>query len=164
MSASEEYIFAILSPEIEIDIEKNKIKWIPIQELNSRKNTDIYKQYIQDVLQGFEPPNADFEVWSFGNNERLANELAELVIAKRKTGTSSSLWGYEYYQEEIPKVGEVSIITNWTGIPKCIIETTKVEIVKYNEVTEAFAKTEGEGDLSLTYWKKAHWDFFYKGS
>ncbi|WP_084024367.1 ASCH domain-containing protein [Vulcanibacillus modesticaldus] len=82
---------------------------------------------------------------------------------KKKTGTSSSLWSYEYFHEEIPKKGEISIITNWAGRPKCVIETTKVEIVKFNKVTEEFAKTEGEG-VNLEYWRKVHWDFFQKES
>ena len=32
--------------------------------------------------------------------------------------------------------------------------------MKFNEMTEEYAKLEGEGDLSLDYWKKVHCDFF----
>lgn len=53
-----------------------------------------------------------------------------------------------------------SIITDWLGEAKCIIQTKAVNIVPYNEVTEEFAATEGEGDKSLEYWRKVHWEFF----
>ena len=32
--------------------------------------------------------------------------------------------------------------------------------VRFCDVTEAFARKEGEGDLSLEYWKKEHQRFF----
>ena len=35
-----------------------------------------------------------------------------------------------------------------------------MEIRNYNEVDEEFARTEGEGDLSLRYWREAHQIFF----
>lgn len=41
-----------------------------------------------------------------------------------------------------------------------ILKTIKVEINPYNKVTKVIAIAEGEGDLSLEYWKKAHEDFF----
>jgi uncharacterized protein YhfF len=44
----------------------------------------------------------------------------------------------------------------------CIIETVSVEEKKFNEVDDAFAFTEGEGDRSLRHWKEVHWRFFSK--
>ena len=44
--------------------------------------------------------------------------------------------------------------------PLCIIETTHVEIVPYEEVSEAFAAVEGEGDGSLRHWREVHWLYF----
>jgi len=31
---------------------------------------------------------------------------------------------------------------------------------RFSEVTPEFAAAEGEGDKSLEWWRKAHWDFF----
>ena len=52
------------------------------------------------------------------------------------------------------------MVTNWQQEPLCIIETTRVEIVPYEEVSENFAAVEGEGDGSLRYWRKVHWQYF----
>ena len=46
------------------------------------------------------------------------------------------------------------------GEPGCVIETRRVNIVAFEEVTEEFAETEGEGDGSLEYWRRAHEAFF----
>jgi len=35
-----------------------------------------------------------------------------------------------------------------------------VEIVPYDQVTPAFAHSEGEGDQSMEYWRDAHWSWF----
>lgn len=62
--------------------------------------------------------------------------------------------------EELPKVGSYSIITNWDGIAECIIKTKKVTVLPFNEVDEELAEIEGEGDKTLEYWQKVHIDFF----
>lgn len=51
-------------------------------------------------------------------------------------------------------------MTTWQGKPLCVIETEVVDIVPFEEVTEAFAAREGEGDKSLRYWREAHRAYF----
>ena len=60
----------------------------------------------------------------------------------------------------MPKPGDLSIVTNFAGDPLCVIETQRVDIVPFKEVSEEFAATEGEGDGSLAYWRRAHEAFF----
>ena len=60
----------------------------------------------------------------------------------------------------MPKVGHLQIVTDWHGEPVCIIEITLVSKCKYGEITESFAKEEGEGDKTLAWWRVAHWKFF----
>ena len=89
-------------------------------------------------------------------NEKDANECAELVLNDVKRATASCLYSYELEQEPLPEVGDISVVTDWSGIEKCIIKVEKVEIIPYNEITEEFARTEGEGDKSLKYWREVH--------
>ena len=123
---------------------------------------DLVNQFWNQFIQKYpeyenEPiPKAEH----FCDNEKDANELAELVFKEIKTGTCGALSSYEYYKEELPKVGTLWIITDFKGKPICITKTTKVYIVAYKDVTEDWAIKEGEGDLSLEYWQKAHWSFF----
>ena len=101
-----------------------------------------------------------YEASYFGDSEALANELAELVLRGIKRATAGSVWSYETSGEKLPAPGDLSIITNWSGEPLCVIETQSVEVVPFNEVSAEFAATEGEGDGSLAFWQAAHRDYF----
>lgn len=92
----------------------------------------------------------------FCDNEKDANECAELVVKGIKQATATSLWWYEKNNEDLPQKEAQYIVTDWDGNAKAIIETTKVTRTPYNEITAEFARIEGEGDKSLEYWKKVH--------
>ncbi len=97
----------------------------------------------------------------FCDNKKDANECAELVVKGIKQATATSLWWYKKNNEQLPKVGDQYIVTDWNGNAKAIIKTTKIEQVPYNKITPEFAKIEGEGDKSLDYWKRVH-EAYYK--
>lgn len=101
-----------------------------------------------------------YESTYFADTEDSANELADLVLAGRKRATAGAVWWFEAEGKRLPVPGDLSVVTDWAGMPKCIIETLRVDIVPFNEVTEEFAATEGEGDGSLAYWRQAHRAFF----
>ena len=101
-----------------------------------------------------------YEAFYFADSKPVANKLAALVLAGTKHATASLLWGYEAENSALPQPGQLSIMTNWQGTPLAVIETRRVDIVPFDEVSAEFAATEGEGDKSLDYWRKAHWAFF----
>ena len=107
-----------------------------------------------------DPPPAFSEAFFFGDDERVANALAELVLSGTKRATTSLLWAYEADNEPMPQSGDFSVVTNWDGQPLCVIETIQVDICPYQEVTEAYAAVEGEGDGSLRHWRDVHWAAF----
>uniref|UniRef100_UPI003D32B7CA ASCH domain-containing protein n=1 Tax=Maribacter flavus TaxID=1658664 RepID=UPI003D32B7CA len=43
---------------------------------------------------------------------------------------------------------------------QCIIKLTSVKLKPYFTIDAAYAQLEGEGDKSLVYWKKVHWDYY----
>jgi len=51
-------------------------------------------------------------------------------------------------------------VMNSKDEPICVVEITKIEIRKFLAVDDVFAALEGEGDLSLQYWRNAHDKFF----
>ena len=104
------------------------------------------------------------EAWGFGNNPQLADQLGNLVLQGIKTSTCGAVWEYEQEGEAIPKVGDLSIILDGKGQPMCIIETTEVRIIPFNEVDAQFAYDEGEGDRSLESWRREHWKFFMQNA
>ena len=57
----------------------------------------------------------------FELTERWANELLRLVLIGQKQATYSSLLAYQIGGDRIPQVGDLSIVTDWEVIPKCVI-------------------------------------------
>jgi len=51
------------------------------------------------------------------------------------------------------------MVRDGRGRDIAIIQTTKVEIRRYREVDEAFARIEGEGDKTLAFWQSVHWPY-----
>ena len=90
------------------------------------------------------------EKWRFNNDE-----LLDLVLSDRKKATSSiynKSNNYDVY----------SILTDSQNNNKCILKTIETRIYKFCDVSEDIAILEGEGDLSINYWKKVHKEFFSK--
>ena len=102
------------------------------------------------------------EVVHFCNNEQDADECAELVVKGIKKATSPSLLGIQLRKEKIPKAGDFLIVTDWEGRAQCIVRTTKVIFRPFFAIDAAYALREGEGDKSLDYWRKTHWDYYTK--
>ena len=100
------------------------------------------------------------EAYYFCDNKEDADELAELVLSGKKRATASNYVYYEHEGEKLPEVGDLNIITDFEGNPKCVIETVNVEIMKFKDVPLEFAMREGEGDSTLEYWKEGHKNFF----
>ena len=100
--------------------------------------------------------------WHFCDNEADANECAELVKQGIKTATAPSLWYFETQRESLPGPGDLQVITDWAGEAQCVIRTIRVEIVPFNEVSAEHAAAEGEGDRSLAFWRRVHWDYYHR--
>ncbi len=98
--------------------------------------------------------------WYFCDNEKDANECAQLVIQEKKRATCTSLWWFKKHNEPLPETGDINIVTNWKGQAKAIIRTTQTELIPYCEITASHAQLEGEGDQSLDYWRKVHWAYY----
>ena len=96
----------------------------------------------------------------FGDSPELAGELGELVRQGSKTATAGLLWGWEAGVGGPPAVGDREVVIDWNGIPLAVIEFTEVRVLPFAEVDADFARDEGEGDGSLSYWRRAHRSFF----
>ena len=90
--------------------------------------------------------------WTFDNDE-----LFELVKSGRKTGTCCR----HTNNTNMATVGETQEIINSRG-ETIRIQITSVRKCRFCDIDDAWAHTEGEGDMSLAYWRRVHIDFFNK--
>ena len=100
-----------------------------------------------------------YEAWAFGDSP---DELAQLVLQGIKTATASAYIWYSLEDLALPQAGEYSVILDVHENAVCIIRTTKVFVMPFDQVDERQAWKEGEGDRSLAYWRSVHEAFFSK--
>ena len=127
-------------------------------------NNEAVESYWQEFLATL-PLDSPYRSKTFlaegwGDGPEMADELGALIAAGTKTATCSALWEWEAEGESPPETGTITIVVNGRGEPLCIVETTEISICKYNQVDADFAREEGEGDLSLQYWRGTHRRFF----
>ena len=137
-----------------------------IENENRRRYTTLMHPSVIQLWNVYrtENPTAPADVpisFHFCDNQADADLCAELVATERKRATATSLAELQLAGERIPRPGDYGIVTNWAGEAKAAIRTTSVEIRRFCDVDAAFARDEGEGDLTLEWWRMAH-DAYYR--
>lgn len=87
---------------------------------------------------------------------QIADTLITLYLQGKKIAGSSLVEDYTTAGEPLPQVGDHWIALDSSGLPRCILLTVRIETHKFVDVPERIAIAEGEGDLSLKYWRTAH--------
>ncbi len=89
----------------------------------------------------------------FEANGFVGDEMVSLVLSQKKTAFFTPWSTYAIDQEPLPLSGELYVILDRAGNPRCIIETESVSVVPFNEVTWSMAEQEGE-DENLAQWRE----------
>lgn len=106
------------------------------------------------------PAAIEADIWFFGDSQELSASLAELVLNGPKRATTGLIAEFEADGAALPKLGGLSLVTDFHGTPLMVLRSTRVEIMPFNTVDADFAAAEGEGDGSLRYWQDAHERYF----
>ena len=117
----------------------------------------FWQGFLRDT--GRSPDTKYLESFYFGLSEKSANTLLELVLSGKKRATASSLLAYKEDLSKAPEAGDLSIVTDWDGIPRCVIETKAVNIYRFGDITFDICKREGE-DACLETWREGHTRYF----
>jgi len=91
------------------------------------------------------------DIFSFGDDiARVTKELNELALAGKKTATTS----FPVPQPQHWDVGDLSVGLDENKNPCFLMRTTELTVMNFEDVDPSFAADEGEGDLSLEYYKR----------
>lgn len=101
------------------------------------------------------PGWTELERFTFGGGPELADKLLELVLSGRKTATCWSV-----RDGKLTSVAKQMVACDSKGRPRAIVETVALEQRAFLDVDETFAQLEGEGDLTLNWWREAHAQYF----
>lgn len=123
-----------------------------------RTETDIFWDNYLDTLED-KPSHPHVEISIAGNTEN-ADQLLELFLQGKKTAGSGLVKDYQLAEDDLPKIGNYWIILDSNEKPRCIVKTVRVEMNLFKNISSEIAKAEGEGDLSVDYWKSVHEKFF----
>ncbi len=108
-----------------------------------------------------EPPEDGFyRVRHFGRTQAVVNVILPLIRDGEKTVTFTSPWIYAGDKEMTPVVGGFSVVTDFSGRPELVIQTTSVETKRFDAISEADSQYEGPAVRPLEAWRKVHWSFF----
>ena len=128
---------------------------------NNKVHSSVY-ELANNFFESTGVVKKDIPSFYFCDNQKDADECAQLVLDGVKRATASSLWSYEINNEVLPKEQDIYIVTNWAGMAFCVIQVEKVEVTPFAKISRQFAEIEGEGDKSLEYWRKVHWEYYHR--
>jgi uncharacterized protein YhfF len=86
--------------------------------------------------------------------------LVGLVLSGPKRATAGLLGDYEIEGEALETVGERLVLVGDNGERAGVVEITGVQIVPFAEVSDEFARSEGEGFANHVEWAAAHRTFW----
>ena len=121
----------------------------------------FWRAYLAQLSREHRHHSLRADAFAFGSTPASADELAALAVAGRKCATTSLPIEFTALGEPLPRVGDVSIIARGDGAPVAIIERTQVESRAFDDVDQAYATIEGEGDGTLEYWRRVHLEYFH---
>jgi len=128
--------------------------------MNKAEIETYWKKFLDSLPSDSPYHSKTYIAEGWGDSPEMADELGTLIAQGIKTGTCSAVWEWEAEGNPIPEKGLITVVLNGKDEPLCIVETMEIVIRNYNEVDADFARTEGEGDLSLDYWREVHKNFF----
>jgi uncharacterized protein YhfF len=99
--------------------------------------------------------------FELGSRGEMQDRLNSLVLAGDKRATAG-LWQEDYAAEDEPldEVGEHQALLDDDGELIAIIEVTRVDQVRFIDVTWEFAQAEGEGFTSVDGWRAGHREYW----
>jgi uncharacterized protein YhfF len=118
-----------------------------------------WEQFLASLPAGARGPSGYEDTAAFGLSWDDAREIAPLVRNGTKTASGGLVWSSEVDGTPGSRPGDLWIVIAGPDEPVCIIETTDVRIIPYDEVPEEYAWEGGEGDRSLLDWRRIYWKY-----
>lgn len=105
-------------------------------------------------------PRKPFVEAAFAGSRESTDGLIDLYLQDKKTAGSSLVKDFVSMGDPLPKVGNHWIILDSRDQPRLLVRTTRIEINLFGAIPKSVARAEGEGDLSVSHWKKVHREAF----
>ncbi len=97
--------------------------------------------------------------FKFGNNKTECQQQITLVRLGEKSANCAPFRDFKDDPEAMPVVGRCDIAANWGGSPAIVVRTTRVEHVRFCDVTEDMAQAESSS-YTLQGWRTSKEAYF----
>ncbi len=138
-------------------------------EVTAQKRPDMHRQYLHDKAEELWWEFADaknispHEIYQcryhFGEDVRDCARLLRLVLRGRKRVHTDTEQGYKDSRGFVPERNGYSIVTDRVGVASCVVRTTRVNVVPFNEITWEQVQHECIGS-TLGEWQEYKRAFF----
>jgi uncharacterized protein YhfF len=105
-------------------------------------------------------PEQAYDVCRMGDGPEIADALLTLILTGSKRATACLLRDVEQGHEMMARVGGHVVVLDGRDQPRAVWRTTTVEVKPLNQVDEAFAWDEGEGERTRDDWLAMHKRYF----
>jgi len=105
-------------------------------------------------------PEQGYDVCRFGSDAEMADELLALVLKGQKRATACLLRDVETGAEVMARVGGHVVVLDGSDRPRAIWRTRTVDVKPLDQIDDAFAWDEGEGDRTAADWLAMHIRYF----
>lgn len=106
-------------------------------------------------------PKNPFISAAYAGGRKNTDALIRLYRAGKKTAGSGLVKDYVTAGDPLPKTGDFWIILDSRDRPQFLVKTVRTELNLFGRIPKSVARAEGEGDLSVAYWKKVHARFYF---
>jgi uncharacterized protein YhfF len=120
----------------------------------------FWQRFLESQRDPVEAHGRFYESFRIGSEPEDADEGARLIRRGQKTATSSLLWEYEAQGKALPRVGSLSVIEDGRDVAICVVETTWLQVLPFDQVDAEFASDYGEADGTLDGWRRLCWDYY----
>jgi len=125
--------------------------------MNSLKPAE--QAYWESFLQRLSPDERPVDAFvsaGYAGTPEITDSLLAFYLEGKKVAGSSVLEDFLAAGDPPPAVGNYWILLNGEAVPSLILRTDKIVMHQFCAVPAEIAVAEGEGDLSLAYWRKVH--------
>ncbi len=105
-------------------------------------------------------PEQDYDVCQMGDGSELAEELLQLILAGPKRATACLVRDVDAWRETMARVGGHVVVLDGADRPRAIWRSKTVDVKPLDQVDEAFAWDEGEGERTREDWLAMHVRYF----
>lgn len=124
--------------------------------MNNASARNMWGDYLDTHLQYafvHEP-----RVTHLGNDDVSCQLQMKKVLSGDKRAISRALLGLQLRNEQLPKIGDFTVLTDWNGKARCIVRTVAVRLKPFFSIRSSYVKLDGNG--SLDEWKKIQWELY----